>query len=100
MNNSNASETKNEPGRLRRLLDAALRGTHNHYSCFVPAKTGFFSGILLKAFFSGIKLSKTQTSVIENIPDKAIIVYATKHKAFFEYLFYHTRYNQVGLPVS
>ncbi|MCP3953961.1 MAG: glycerol-3-phosphate acyltransferase [Desulfobacterales bacterium] len=93
------SEIKREPGRLRRLLDAALQGTHDHYRCFVPARTGFFSGLLLKAFFSGINLSKTQTTIIGNIPDKAIIVYATKHKGFFEYLFYHTRYSQIGLPV-
>jgi glycerol-3-phosphate O-acyltransferase len=99
MDHSNASESKREPGRLRRLLDTALRGTHDHYSCFVPAKTGFFSGFLLRAFFSGINFSKTQTAVIENIPANAIIVYATKHKSFFEYLFYHTRYDQIGLPV-
>jgi glycerol-3-phosphate O-acyltransferase len=99
MDNSNASEIKKEPGRLRRFLDAALRGTHDHYSCYFPARTGFFSGILLKAFFSGINISKTQTAVIENIPDDAVIVYATKHKSFFEYLFYHTRYSQIGLPV-
>lgn len=99
MDHSNASESKREPGRLRRLLDTALRGTHDHYSCYVPAKTGFFSGFLLRAFFSGINFSKTQTAVIENIPANAIIVYATKHKSFFEYLFYHTRYDQIGLPV-
>ena len=99
MDNPNASDTKGEPGRLRRLLDTALQHTHNHYSCFVPARTGFFSGLLLKAFFSGIKLEKGQTAVIENIPDDAVIVYAAKHKAFFEYLFYHTRYSQISLPV-
>jgi len=99
MDNSNASDTTREAGRLGRLRDAALQGTHDHYSCFVPAKTGFFSSLLLKAFFSGIKLDKNQSAVIERIPDKAIIVYAIKYKGFFEYLFYHTRYQQIGLPV-
>lgn len=64
MDNSNASETAKETGRLGKLRDAALQGTHDHYSCFVPAKTGFFSELLLKAFFSGIKLDKTQSAVI------------------------------------
>lgn len=99
MDNSNASETAKETGRLGKLRDAALQGTHDHYSCFVPAKTGFFSELLLKAFFSGIKLDKTQSAVIESIPANAIIVYAVKYKGFFEYLFYHTRYQQIGLPV-
>ncbi len=99
MDNPNASETRGAPGRRHSLFDTALQGTHNHYSCFFPARTGFFSGLLLKAFFSGIKLDKNQTAVIKNIPADAVIVYATKHKSFFEYLFYHTRDSQIGLPV-
>ena len=99
MNKPNESETKRAPGHPRRFLDNILKGTHNHYACYFPAGTGSFSKILLKAFFSGIKISKTQTAVIEKIPDDAVVVYATKHKSFFEYLFYHTRYSQLGLPV-
>ncbi len=92
------SVTTKEPGRLGRFVAAALHGTHDHYSCYFPARAGFISGLLRKAFYSGISINKTQTDIIRNIPEDAVVVYATKHKSFFEYLFYHTRYSQLGLP--
>jgi len=41
---------------------------------------------------------KSQSSTIEKVPKDAIIIYATKHKSKFDYLFYHTRYKLYGLP--
>jgi glycerol-3-phosphate O-acyltransferase len=40
-----------------------------------------------------------QTEAIRNLPDDAIVVYISKYKSHFEYLFYHTRYAEEGLPV-
>ncbi len=39
------------------------------------------------------------TVTVKNIPDDAIIVYTTKYKSRFEFLFTHTRYRQLRLPV-
>jgi len=43
-------------------------------------------------------VGRRQSSTIEEIPKNAIIVYVTKHKSKFDYLFYHTRYKLYGLP--
>ncbi|NNK85638.1 MAG: hypothetical protein HKO91_08825 [Desulfobacterales bacterium] len=43
-------------------------------------------------------MGRRQSSTIEEIPPNAIIVYVTKHKSKFDYLFYHTRYKLYGLP--
>ncbi len=40
-----------------------------------------------------------QADIVKNIPDDAIIVYTTKYKSRFEFLFAHTRYRQLRLPV-
>ena len=85
--------------KLRGRIGNFLKGTYNHFLCYLPVKTGFFSSWILKLFFSGIKLDKEQTSVIRKIPQKSIIIYATKHKSYFKYLFYHTRYRHERLPV-
>jgi len=74
-----------------------LEGTDNHFNCFFPGNSGLASSIL-KLFFSGVKVRKNQSSTIQEIPKDAIIVYATKHKSKFDYLFYHTRYKLYGLP--
>ena len=51
---------------------------------------------MFKLFFSGIEIRKDQIAVLENVPEDAIVVYATKYKSYFEYLFYHTRYKENG----
>ncbi|MDL1980845.1 MAG: 1-acyl-sn-glycerol-3-phosphate acyltransferase [Deltaproteobacteria bacterium] len=85
--------------KLRGWIDNFLKRTYNHFLCYLPVNIGFFSSWILKLFFSGVKLDKEQTSVIRKIPKESIIIYATKHKSYFKYLFYHTRYRQEGLPV-
>lgn len=52
---------------------------------------------MFKLFFSGIEIRKEQTAILKDIPEKAVVVYATKYRSYFEYLFYHTRYKQNGV---
>ena len=75
-----------------------LNGTHNHYSCYLPEKLGWLPSFILKLFYSGIKTHRDQTTVLEQIEDDGVIVYATKFKSHFEYLFYYSRYQQNNLP--
>jgi len=78
--------------------DTILQGTHNHHSCHLPRDIGCISPFIFKLFFSGIEVKKDQTDVLHQLPDDAIIIYAGKYKSYFEYLFYHTRYKQNGMP--
>ncbi len=75
-----------------------LDGTHNHYSCYLPDSLGKVASLLLRLFYSGIKTDKDQTAVLQQIEDDAIVVYTTKFKSYFEYLFYYTRYQRDKLP--
>ena len=85
--------------RLRALIDKALKGTHNHYFCFLPGGTGILSSWMLKLFFSGIKTNKELELTLKDLRKQGIVVYITKYKSYFEYLFYYTRYRQRKLPV-
>ena len=40
-----------------------------------------------------------QADIVKNIPTEAVIVYTTKYKSRFKFLFAHTRYRQLRLPV-
>jgi glycerol-3-phosphate O-acyltransferase len=79
-------------------INAALGGTHHHFSCFLPAKLGNIAALILKLFYSGVKLEDSQTATIEQIEKDAIIVYATKFTNYFEFMFYYRRYQKLGLP--
>ncbi len=56
------------------------------------------SSWILKLFFSGIKINKEQALALKNLRKEGVVVYVTKYKSYFEYLFYYTRYKQDGLP--
>ncbi len=75
-----------------------LQGTYDHYTCFLPDNIGKLAGTLLKLFYSGIKLDPEQTEKIRQLDQDAIVVYVTKFKSHFEYLFYFSRYRHEGLP--
>ena len=84
--------------RVRAWIDKALQGTRNHYLCFLPENIGFLSSWLLKLFFSGITIDKEQALALNKLKKEGVVVYVTKYKSYFEYLFYYTRYKQDGLP--
>jgi glycerol-3-phosphate O-acyltransferase len=84
--------------RSYRWVSKILRGSHDHYTCLLPEKIGNFSSLLLKLFYSGIKVGKEQTETIRQLEKNALIVYVTKFKSNFEFLFYYSRYRQKNLP--
>jgi glycerol-3-phosphate O-acyltransferase len=75
-----------------------LGGSHDHYPCLLPEDIGGFTSLLLKLFYSGIKADKTQIETIRQLDKNAIIIFVTKFKNYFEYLFYYSRYRQEHLP--
>ncbi len=83
----------------RRIVDTLLKGTHQHYLCYLPAHKGWFSSWLLKRFFSGIKSDRQQIQILKDIPENATVVYLNKFQSYLEFLFYHTRFIENRLPV-
>ncbi len=84
--------------KIRRIIDTVLQGTHNHFFCQLPKHTGLVSSVALKLFYSGITVTKEQTLNLKKLQKEGVVVYVTKHKSFFLYLFYYTRYKKEGLP--
>ncbi len=81
-----------------RWVNQFLRGSYDHYTCLLPDKIGSFSNLLLKLFYSGIKVDKQQTEILQQLEENAIVVYVNKFRSLFEYLFYYNRYRQEHLP--
>ncbi|MCP4367101.1 MAG: glycerol-3-phosphate acyltransferase [Deltaproteobacteria bacterium] len=84
--------------KLRGLINAKLEYTHNHYTCFLPGKTGALSSFILNRLFAGIIINKDQLVVFKQMPKNAIIVYVTKLKSRYEYHFYYTYFKRAKLP--
>jgi len=85
--------------KIRRWMDRLLKNSHDHFFCFLPSPPGSLSAFLLDRLFRGVFMGAEQADIIKNIPENAIIVYTTKYKSGFDFLFAHTRYRQQRLPV-
>ncbi|RLB94466.1 MAG: glycerol-3-phosphate acyltransferase [Deltaproteobacteria bacterium] len=85
-------------GKIGTWIDRFLHGHHDYYACELPQRWGFFSSWILKTLFSRVSINPVQAARLKILREKGIIVYASKYKSKFEYLFYHTRYKNEGLP--
>ncbi|UCD32511.1 MAG: 1-acyl-sn-glycerol-3-phosphate acyltransferase [Desulfobacterales bacterium] len=79
-------------------MTSFLQNTGDEYFCHLPENIGFLSNLLLKLFFSGIVVNKDQTSHLQHLHKTGAVVYVTKHKSYFLYLFYYIRYKLDNLP--
>ena len=85
--------------KIRQWMNRLLKNSHDHYFCFLPSPTGTSSAAFLDRLFSGVFMGGDQADIIKNIPNGGIVIYTTKYKSRFEFLFSHTRYRQMRLPV-
>ena len=82
----------------RKKGDTFSQTNHNHYFFQLPDNIGILSTFILRLFFSGIKVAKEQTQNLKKLQQQGIVIYVTKPKSYFLYLFYYTRFKQDGLP--
>jgi glycerol-3-phosphate O-acyltransferase len=85
---------------IGRWVDRFLGGHNDYYACCLPKSWGLFSFLspILKSLFSQVSMNPTHTAFLKGLPERAIVVHASKYKSNFEYLFYHIRYKAEGLP--
>ncbi|MFC1896911.1 hypothetical protein ACFL0Q_09715, partial [Thermodesulfobacteriota bacterium] len=81
---------------VNRWMDAALQGTRDYYVCHLP-DTGILSSLILKFLCRRISLSQDDLDTLKTHEKDGIVVYASKHKSRFEFLFFHSRYRDEGV---
>jgi glycerol-3-phosphate O-acyltransferase len=86
-------------GTIGRWINRLLRGTHHHYHNVLPERFGRLRAMALKLFYSGIRLEEHQLSRLRDLPADGLIVYTSRFGGAFPFLFAHTRYGALGLPL-
>ena len=84
---------------LRQWFFSLLSDPQGLFLCHLPTPIGRLSRWLLRRFYTGITIAPDQLITLKQLPKEAILVYANKTQSDFEYLFYHTRYDQENLKV-
>ncbi|HSQ86105.1 MAG TPA: hypothetical protein VLM43_15445, partial [Desulfobacterales bacterium] len=92
------SERKKYKEKVKEEIDQTIQNDYDHYFCKLPDNIGLISNYILKLFFSGVKVIREPTLDLNSIHKEGIVVYVTKYKSYFRYLFYYTRYKQDRLP--
>lgn len=77
---------------------STVRNDYDHYFCQLPDNIGTVSSFFLKLFFSGLKVVEEQTRDLNRLHQEGVVVYVTKYKSYFRFLFYYTRYKRDRLP--
>lgn len=85
--------------RVKTIFNRLIGGSRDHYLCHLPYPTGQISRWFLKHFYSGLRIDPDQITQVRQSPEGAIVIYVNKFRSNFEYLFYHTRYGLLNLPV-
>ena len=83
---------------IKSWIDATLQRDHEHYACSLPKESGFLSTLILNSVFTDVHMNPTQAAYLKTLSEKGIIVYVSKYRSRFEYLFYHIRYKEEGVP--
>ncbi len=84
---------------LRKQIDTALEGTHDHFAFYFPGKAGTLIPAVLNLFYAGIRFEKTESAALSALPKDAVIVYACKYRSRFEFLFITTASPGWAFPV-
>jgi glycerol-3-phosphate O-acyltransferase len=84
--------------KVKEEIDPTVQNDYDHYFCTLPDNIGVISNFILKLFFSGVKVIREQTLDLNSLHQEGIVIYVTKYKSYFRYLFYYTRYKQDRLP--
>jgi glycerol-3-phosphate O-acyltransferase len=79
-----------------RWVTGFIQNTHDHYFCYLPARSKSLSQTLFRLFYSGIRMDADQSFKLETLPSDAILIHATKFKSYFDFQFCHTRFLQDG----
>jgi glycerol-3-phosphate O-acyltransferase len=85
-------------GVIRRWINRMLGGTYHHYRSVLPERFGRLRSTALKLFFSGVRLEEPQAAVLRDLPADGVIIYTSRFRCSFPFLFAHSRYSALGLP--
>jgi glycerol-3-phosphate O-acyltransferase len=83
---------------IRRTLDSFLLNNHDHFACQLPEKIGLLMDWVLGLVFSGLVVDRADSRAVAALSRKGVVVYATKYKSPFEWLFLHARLPEYGAP--
>lgn len=80
-------------------MNMLLLNTLDHHPHFLPERIGIFARLFFRLVFSGIPFDPEDAARLADLGKRGHVVYATKYKSPFEFLFLHSRLKTLKAPV-
>ncbi len=84
--------------RVRRYINCLLENSHDYHTCFYPGNTGFLTRRIIHYFTSRLIIDDSNLAKLSGIKPGDIVIYTSKYKSLYNFLFFHTRLKNLGLP--
>ena len=82
----------------RRMVNWLLENNEDYFTCYYPGNQGFVTKWLIRLVTANLSIDDSSLDRISGFASDDIIVYANKHKTKYNFIFYHNRLKELGLP--
>ncbi|MEH0020112.1 MAG: 1-acyl-sn-glycerol-3-phosphate acyltransferase [Desulfobacter sp.] len=84
--------------KIRQSIDYLLGDTHEYYTSFYPGNQSYIIRKLITRLVRKIPLDDHNLDKLKGIDPDSIVVFTSKNKRFFDFLYFHTRLRALELP--
>jgi glycerol-3-phosphate O-acyltransferase len=88
----------NTKARLRKYINCLLGDTHDYYTSLYPGNQSYIIKKIITRLVKKLSLDDHNLDKIKNIQQESIVVFASKHKRVFDFLYFHTKLKALDLP--
>ena len=90
--------TRKTRARIRRIIDYLLGYTSDYFTNLYPGNHSYITRKILQRPVRKINLDDHNLEKINALDKNACIIYASKNKRLFDFLYFHSRLKELGMP--
>jgi glycerol-3-phosphate O-acyltransferase len=83
---------------IRKYINCLLGDTKDYYTSLYPGNLSYIIKKIITHLVKKLPLDDHNLDKIKNIPEDSIVVFASKNRRTFDFLYFHTRLKDLDLP--
>ena len=84
--------------RIRKYIDCLLEDSHTYHTSLYPGNSSFILKRILKRFTTKVQIDDHNLDKIKQIDPDSVVIFASKTKHVFNFLYFHTYFKDRDLP--
>ncbi|MCP3944258.1 MAG: glycerol-3-phosphate acyltransferase [Desulfobacteraceae bacterium] len=88
----------NTRAKVRKHIDYLLADTHDYYAGIYPGNSSYLIKKIIAHLVKKLSFDDHNLDKIKNIEKESIVIFASKNKRLFDFLYFHTKLKALDLP--